>query len=714
LRTLSQRIPEYLVLKLRASEGEKNLENKLSDLLEQIESSMNALEGLDQKLSPKLTKPVSDQYKNLEKCWDAVKSNEKTQKPDTRNTKINSELIESLKGYISTIGDVSNLILDPDLDSYYLMDATLIKLPMLHDLYFQSDILMESCIRKSSISTDDNIQLTVLAGQIALTAAGLATGLKVAFENNPGKDIQPLLEGPAQKAMKRSDEIITLIQSAVSSPDNKISFTHDTWRSKIENGLDDSFSLWDSAIIVLDKLLQNRINHFANVKYLTIAVVLFVVFLTMLIFILIARSIVAPIKTLITAANEVAAGNLAVTITLHNNDEFSLLGKSFENMIARIKRLLDEMNKSARSIDAADTIQIEMCMKMQSQIDESIKETNNTAGIITELNANAQSLATTSEQMSANISTVATAAEQISANINDIANTAEEISTNMATVATTTEEMSTNFATIDSGLKTISGSITSVAEMARDGATVASSASKAAIETTHSMTLLGKSAEEIGKVINVIQVIAQQTNLLALNAAIEAASAGEAGKGFAVVANEVKELAKQTTSATGDITEKIEGIQDNTRAAIDAIHNITEIIAKINDLQGRIAMMVDQQNHASIDISRNVSEATKGINEISKHINESAYGATNVSKGIGEIASGASDVAKNVAEAALAVTELNSKVAENTVMIAEADRYIKSATTVSAASNQRMQELLVAVDRVCDCVHDLESVSAEK
>ncbi|MBC8555212.1 MAG: hypothetical protein H8D23_36830, partial [Candidatus Brocadiales bacterium] len=139
---------------------------------------------------------------------------------------------------------------------------------------------------------------------------------------------------------------------------------------------------------------------------------------------------------------------------------------------------------------------------------------------------------------------------------------------------------------------------------ARESAAVPSSAAAAAASANDVMSGLGRSAEEIGKVTSVIQIIAQQTNLLALNAAIEAASAGEAGKGFAVVANEVKELAKQTTRATEDIEAKVAMIQTNTGAAVNAISQISEIIGKINELQAFVSTMVDQQTNSSSEVTR--------------------------------------------------------------------------------------------------------------
>jgi methyl-accepting chemotaxis protein len=138
------------------------------------------------------------------------------------------------------------------------------------------------------------------------------------------------------------------------------------------------------------------------------------------------------------------------------------------------------------------------------------------------------------------------------------------------------------------------------------------SAVKLAEQTNHTVTKLGDSSTEIGQVIEVITSIAQQTNLLALNATIEAARAGEAGKGFAVVANEVKELAKETAKATEDISRKIEGIQTDTKGAVEAIASIMSVIAEVNNISSTIATAVEEQNATTNEMARNLSEAARG------------------------------------------------------------------------------------------------------
>jgi len=377
----------------------------------------------------------------------------------------------------------------------------------------------------------------------------------------------------------------------------------------------------------------------------------------------IARSIVGPIGRSILYVRSLAdrgdadAGIEHLEVTA--KDEIGELFTEFNRFIDRIH---DDIAACAGAITEATGKQAELAEKMSNTILENDIQTNTGIEAVGILSSYTQDLTTASEKMTNSISTVATAAEEISTNINTVASTSVEISTTMISVAATAEQMSSNFTVVDGAVKELSTAINGVAQNAREGTTVANNASAVASETTQIMGKLGNSAYEIGKVTSVIQVIAKQTNLLALNAAIEAASAGEAGRGFAVVANEVKELAKQTATATEDISGRIQQIQGDTEKAIAAIGQISGIIASINTLQRLISDMVEKQTLATTNISRNVSEASTGAGLIARQIAETANASKHVSHNINEIAQGANVVAKNIAATAKTVGEVHERI----------------------------------------------------
>jgi methyl-accepting chemotaxis protein len=252
------------------------------------------------------------------------------------------------------------------------------------------------------------------------------------------------------------------------------------------------------------------------------------------------------------------------------------------------------------------------------------------------VNQNAQTLASSSEELSAVAQQMSSNSEETTAQANVAAAAAEEVSKNVATVATSAEEMS--------------ASTKEIAKNASDAARVATQAVRVADETNRTVSKLGDSSIEIGKVIKVITSIAQQTNLLALNATIEAARAGEAGKGFAVVANEVKELAKQTASATEEISQKIEAIQTDTKGAVTAISQIGTIINQINDIQSTIASAVEEQTATTNEIARNASEAARGSTEIAKNVASVSQAARSTSEGAANSLMASSELARLAAD----------------------------------------------------------------
>ncbi len=185
---------------------------------------------------------------------------------------------------------------------------------------------------------------------------------------------------------------------------------------------------------------------------------------------------------------------------------------------------------------------------------------------------------------------------------NEVAQASREAAEQLNRVALSTEEMAT--------------ATNEIAKNVSETARVTNLAQEKAQIANNVIERLGESSQKIGEVIQVINSIAEQTNLLALNATIEAARAGEAGKGFAVVANEVKELASQTAKSTEDITNMIETIQTDTKEAINAVSEITNIVTQVNELANTIASAAEEQTATVSEIKESVDIGTENVKDV--------------------------------------------------------------------------------------------------
>lgn len=274
------------------------------------------------------------------------------------------------------------------------------------------------------------------------------------------------------------------------------------------------------------------------------------------------------------------------------------------------------------------------------------------------IETNADSVAGVTSEMSSNINTVAAAVEEFSSNVRNVAGAVDEMSTNLSEISSNAASMTSSVDSVDIAVKAMSESMKEVTENSSHAVEIAERANQTATRSDEIITALGLSAQEIGKVVSVIDDIAAQTNLLALNATIEAASAGDAGRGFAVVANEVKELAKQTSEATNEIGRKIEEIQTNTGDAVSAIQEIVVIITEINSTSRSIESAVSGQRTRADEMARALAGATEAVRVIERNVNEASLGAKNVAQNADELANGASEIAHSAADASSGVGEL--------------------------------------------------------
>lgn len=317
------------------------------------------------------------------------------------------------------------------------------------------------------------------------------------------------------------------------------------------------------------------------------------------------------------------------------------------------KELIDNINRMSINLtDQIGSIGEVMLALAQGNLSKQITEKN--AGEFQQLsdrvNQMIANLTASIKQMAEVATAVSSASEELTAVSKEMTENANQTAEQATSASASAEQVSTNAASVSIAVEQMNASIKEIAKNAALGAKVATQAVKTADSTNATITKLGQSSVEIGKVIKVITSIAQQTNLLALNATIEAARAGEAGRGFAVVATEVKELAKQTAKATEDISQRIEAIQADTNSAVSAISQITGIINQINDLQNTIASAVEEQTATTTEISRNVAEAAKGSSDIAKNIGIVAVNAQSTTIGANNTSEAASELSRMAVE----------------------------------------------------------------
>jgi methyl-accepting chemotaxis protein len=200
-------------------------------------------------------------------------------------------------------------------------------------------------------------------------------------------------------------------------------------------------------------------------------------------------------------------------------------------------------------------------------------------------------------------------------------------------------------------------------------------------ESATTIQQLGKSSDQIGKIITVIDDIADQTNLLALNAAIEAARAGEQGRGFAVVADEVRKLAERTTKATKEITEMIAAMQSETRKAVEKMKTSTENVERGVGITTEAGKALD-------DIIKTAESLGDIIAQIATAVTEQESATDSVNASVDRIAQIASSSAAGATESAQACQALTRLATEMHQLVAQFQVGTESDSTSENATGQ--------------------------
>ena len=365
---------------------------------------------------------------------------------------------------------------------------------------------------------------------------------------------------------------------------------------------------------------QLKNNMMVTVVAILIGGVLMTVVITLL-----GNAIVKPIVHAAELMRDISQGegDLTRRIEVETGDEVGALASGFNIFAEKVREIIAQLKDNAITV----------------------------ASFSGDLSLVSQQMSTDIHIVSGKMGTVAGAAEMASANTNSVAACMEQATTNLSTVTESTQEMNRT--------------IVKIAENSEKARKISEQAGDQAQNLATLMQEFGQAAQQIGQVTETITAISSQTNLLALNATIEAARAGEAGKGFAVVAGEIKELAKQTASATEDIKTRIAGVQRSAGEAMGDIDKITAIIEEVGAIVNIIAEAIAEQAAITQEVVGNIAEAETGVHDANEQVaqtaavsGEIASEIAGISIAVEEIRQGEEQVKDNAAQLAKLAEEL--------------------------------------------------------
>jgi methyl-accepting chemotaxis protein len=393
--------------------------------------------------------------------------------------------------------------------------------------------------------------------------------------------------------------------------------------------------------------------------------------------------IYTPINTLIKFMERASANDLTVRMPPGYKAEIRQLFNACNTLIEKDEMNMKNLYGLAIKTREATQNMLEMSSGMAINSKGLNEQTTAVSATAEEFSAGMMQSANALSTASSHISAVASSIEEINATISTVAAAAEETSVRVEQSSTLVDNIQNSIAKASGSVALVSGAFDAVAErvdeinisiasVSEHSVNAMNRMSEANLKAKNTNTIIQKleaASKQINKIVNVISDIADQTNMLALNAAIEAAGAGEAGKGFMVVANEVKELAKQTAVATGEIADHIENMQKNMPEAVEAVKEITTIINGLSEFMNTFAQEICQQGLRSEEIAAQSGEAALSMKEISAEIQKISENALSVTKTVTESTKGVNEIAKSTSELVVGTREIamNSERAANNI-----------------------------------------------
>ncbi|GAA5173845.1 HAMP domain-containing methyl-accepting chemotaxis protein [Niveibacterium umoris] len=529
-----------------------------------------------------------ESWQGIKGKWEQIRSGwSQSQPPD--NLVAHTALLADALVFQVAVADEFGLTLDPEADSYYLIDVVVNKLPIVLESLGQSRARGTAILTKKEINETQKIEFGALLAQIDGQIRLSRLAIDKASRGSAKEKLAGVTEELATSIKAVTDLVRQDILTGSFATDPKAYF--DLTTKTIDGGYDKMFTVMMPSIAAL---LEDRVARNMRTIVLDFGSVFVLLALAMWFWLGAYFAIVEQITDFSKGAHRMAGGDLTTRIADRTRDEMSQLVRSFNDMADSFASLIRKTRESADRVTQASQ----------------------------EMARSSSEISVASQQEADAASSMAASVEQMTVGITHISTSAEEA----GSVATEAGHLSKEGEAV-------------VVRLVSEVRGVADAVNQASAVVEE----LGRHSDEISKIVGVIKEVADQTNLLALNAAIEAARAGEQGRGFAVVADEVRKLAERTAKSTQEITAMIEIIQRGTRSAVDSMKTGVERVEQ--------GVGLTEEAGASMQaIQRGSEKVTDAVTDISSALREQSAAATELAQRVEQIAQMAEETSASVAD----------------------------------------------------------------
>jgi methyl-accepting chemotaxis protein len=528
----------------------------------------------------------------------------------------NNAKLAAQHALLRKVGDTSSLILDPEIQTYYLMDTTVVRLPEMMQAIMTAQEAIADVRRSGTISPETAAKLYGAKAQMSASGVAIEDALSRARNHPGGTALDAKLETThvrfQQEVRKYAGAIHFLLK--LSERSEKLVVRPLFWQQLDAELLGASDNLWQISAQELSRLLDMRSTALSQKKLTALGIGSLSILLALLLARSIIRGLTGGIRKLVSAVHDIEAGNYATEIPVFQSHS------SFGTLALALGRFRSELLEKVRLQQVLQQEKDNHAVTLERRIAEVHAEND-------ALNAQAheqqklreQDLAVAREQIAETLETrvmtviqaLGSASVELRQSAEAMQEAAEITRQDVAATAVTAQRSEGHLSVISPGSEQLVSSIQEISAQVSQATQVVHTAGFAVSEAKQSIESLSKSAADIHDVVAAIQDMSAQTNTLALNATIEAARAGEAGLGFAVVAAEVKNLAQQVSKLSSQIGTRVEDIQTGVHAAISRISDIQQTMERVSEISTSISASVEEQSATTAEISNSVLQAAK-------------------------------------------------------------------------------------------------------